>query len=61
MATAKKQKVDLMVSPESDKEAKAKALKTALAQIEKKHGEGSVMRLGENAQKRMRMTIMISR
>ena len=27
MATAKKQKVDLMVSPESDKEAKAKALK----------------------------------
>ena len=49
MATAKKQKIDLMVSPESDKEAKAKALKTALAQIEKKHGEGSVMRLGENA------------
>ena len=49
MATAKKpQKIELMVSPDSDKEAKAKALKTAIAQIEKKHGEGSVMRLGEN-------------
>lgn len=50
MATAKKtNKADLLVSPDSDKEAKAKALKTALAQIEKKHGEGSVMRLGENS------------
>ncbi len=50
MATAKKKPgVELMVSPDSDKEAKAKALKTALAQIEKKHGEGSVMRLGENS------------
>ena len=49
MATAKKTaKVDLMVSPDSDKESKMKALKTAIAQIEKKHGEGSVMRLGEN-------------
>ena len=50
MATAKKNtKVELMVSPDSDKESKAKALKTAIAQIEKKHGEGSVMRLGENS------------
>ncbi len=50
MATAKKKPgVELMVSPDSDKESKAKALKTALAQIEKKHGEGSVMRLGENS------------
>jgi hypothetical protein len=49
MATAKKTaKVDLMVSPDSDKESKMKALKTAIAQIEKKHGEGSVMRLGDN-------------
>ncbi len=48
MATAKKPKVELMVAPDSDKESKAKALKTAIAQIEKKHGEGSVMRLGEN-------------
>ncbi len=50
MATAKKKTgVELMVSPDSDKESKARALKTALAQIEKKHGEGSVMRLGENS------------
>ena len=50
MATAKKKPgVELMVTPDSDKEAKAKALKTALSQIEKKHGEGSVMRLGENS------------
>ena len=50
MATAKKNtKIELMVSPDSDKESKAKALKTAIAQIEKKHGEGSVMRLGENS------------
>ena len=49
VATAKKNtKLELMVAPDSDKEAKAQALKTAIAQIEKKHGEGSVMRLGEN-------------
>ncbi len=48
MATAKKKNIELLVSPDSDKEAKAKALKTAIAQIEKKHGEGSVMRLGQN-------------
>lgn len=49
MATAKKNtKIELLVSPDSDKESKAKALKTAIAQIEKKHGEGSVMRLGAN-------------
>ena len=49
MATAKKKTADIILPPEGDKEAKAKALKTALAQIEKKHGQGSVMRLGENA------------
>ncbi len=49
MATTKKKTgVELMVTPESDKDAKAKALRTALSQIQKKHGEGSVMRLGEN-------------
>ena len=48
MATAKKKSIEISVAPEGDKEAKAKALKTAIAQIEKKHGEGSVMRLGEN-------------
>ena len=30
-----------------DKEAKAQALKIAIEQIEKQHGKGSVMRLGE--------------
>ena len=50
MATAPKKKVDLMAPPGSDAEAKKKALNTALAQIEKKHGSGSVMRLGDNAQ-----------
>ena len=49
MATAKKKAADISLPAEGDKEAKAKALKTALAQIEKKHGQGSVMRLGENA------------
>ena len=49
MATAKKKNVELNVPMENDKEAKAKALKTAIAQIEKKHGQGSVMRLGENS------------
>ena len=49
MATAKK-KNDAPVAPVNDAEAKRKALNTALAQIEKKHGQGSVMRLGDNAQ-----------
>ena len=48
MATAKKKNIEISIAPDGDKEAKAKALKTAIAQIEKKHGEGSVMRLGEN-------------
>ena len=49
MATSKKN-TDLMAPPGSDAEAKKKALKTALSQIEKKHGTGSIMRLGDNAQ-----------
>ena len=48
MASAPKKKIELMVSPDSDKEAKQKALNTAIAQIDKKYGEGSVMRLGNN-------------
>ena len=48
MASAPKKKLELLVSPDSDKDAKKKALKTALASIEKKHGQGSVMRLGDN-------------
>ena len=50
MATAQKKKIELMAPPGSDEDAKKKALKTALSQIEKKHGAGSVMRLGDNAQ-----------
>ncbi len=36
------------VSQIQDKEAKMKALQTALSQISKDHGAGSIMRLGEN-------------
>ena len=50
MATAQKKKVEVSAIPANDKEAKKKALATALSQIEKKHGAGSVMRLGDNAQ-----------
>ena len=50
MATAQKKKVEVSAIPANDAEAKKKALATALSQIEKKHGAGSVMRLGDNAQ-----------
>ena len=50
MATAQKKKIEVMAPQGSDADAKKKALKTALSQIEKKHGVGSVMRLGDNAQ-----------
>ena len=50
MATAQKKKNDISVNVPGDAEAKRKALQTALSQIEKKHGAGSVMRLGDNAQ-----------
>ena len=50
MATAQKKKVEVSAIPANDTEAKKKALATALSQIEKKHGAGSVMRLGDNAQ-----------
>ena len=48
MATQKK-KVEILAPLGSDAEAKKKALHTALAQIEKKHGDGAVMRLGDSA------------
>ena len=48
MATAQKKKLDILAPPGADAEAKKKALNTALSQIEKKHGVGSVMRLGDN-------------
>ena len=37
------------VSVLSDKEERAKAIKTAMAQIEREFGAGSIMKLGENA------------
>ena len=46
MATAKK-KIE-MIPRDSDKEAKQKALKTAIAQLEKDFGQGTIMKLGEN-------------
>ena len=51
MATAKK-KID-MIPRDSDKEAKKKALNTAIAQLEKDFGQGTIMKLGENT----RMTV----
>jgi recombination protein RecA len=50
MATAQKRKAEVSAIPANDADAKKKALATALSQIEKKHGAGSVMRLGDNAQ-----------
>ena len=47
MATAKK-KIE-MIPRDSDKEAKQKALKTAIAQLEKDFGQGTIMKLGENS------------
>ena len=41
-------KTGLMVNNTADKEEKAKALKTAIAQLEKDFGSGTVMKLGEN-------------
>ncbi len=46
MATAKKKPE--MLPKGSDKEAKRKALQTAIAQLEKDYGAGTVMKLGEN-------------
>lgn len=45
MATKKPQKT--MAIPE-DKEARKKALGTAIAQLERNYGEGTIMKLGEN-------------
>ena len=46
MANAKKKQE--MLPKGSDKEAKRKALQTAIAQLEKDYGAGTVMKLGEN-------------
>jgi len=47
MATAKKKTE--MIPRDSDKEAKRKALNTAIAQLERDFGAGSIMKLGENS------------
>ena len=46
MAKAKKEKV--AVAPATDEEGKKKALNTAISQIEKKFGAGTIMRLGDS-------------
>ena len=47
MATAKKKTE--MIPRDSDKEAKKKALSTAIAQLERDFGAGAIMKLGENS------------
>ena len=49
MATAKHNKKIEMIPRDSDKEAKQKALKTAIAQLEKDFGQGTIMKLGQNS------------
>ena len=48
MATKTKKPITPMVAPDADREEKQKALKTAMKQIEKEFGEGSIMKLGSN-------------
>lgn len=48
MATKAAKKAGLMVNSGADKSEKAKALSTALAQLEKDFGKGTIMKLGEN-------------
>ena len=53
MATKSKKPITPLVTFDADREEKRKALKTAMKQIEKDFGEGSIMKLGDNA----RMTV----
>lgn len=46
---ATKPKKPQEVAPVSDKEARKKALETALSQITKDHGAGAIMKLGQNS------------
>ena len=48
MAMKAAKKNGLMVNGNADKSEKAKALSTALAQLEKDFGKGTIMKLGEN-------------
>ena len=47
MATKAKKNL-AMTDDMSDKEARAKALKTAISQLERDYGAGTIMKLGEN-------------
>ena len=49
MKAAPKKKPATAPSPETTKEDRARALKTAMSQIERNFGSGSIMKLGENA------------
>lgn len=49
MAKAKKAAAPTVAIPSGDSDAKKKALETAISQIEKEFGKGSIMKLGENA------------
>jgi len=48
MAMKAAKKTGIMVNENADKSEKAKALNTALAQLEKDFGKGTIMKLGEN-------------
>ena len=48
MATKSTKKAVAPIESGSDKEAKAKALKTAISQLERDYGAGTIMKLGEN-------------
>ena len=48
MAMKAAKKSGIMVNENADKSEKAKALSTALAQLEKDFGKGTIMKLGEN-------------
>ena len=48
MAMKAAKKTGIMVNENADKSEKAKALSTALAQLEKDFGKGTIMKLGEN-------------
>ena len=49
MATKSKKPITPLVTYDADREEKRKALKTAMKQIEKDFGEGSIMKLGDNS------------
>ena len=49
MATKSAKKTAAPIEAGADKEAKAKALKTAISQLERDYGAGTIMKLGENS------------